>query len=133
LDFEYFTLNVERRERFSLDSRRREQKMSESDKPIDWSKTTFEGSRREQLRRWAQLPLENILLAIEEMQEIADQLGTTRAGGSGESAGVKITAGTISPQTQWQIQKKKDRDPMCQKILFDRDLICHFHVVSSRA
>jgi hypothetical protein len=60
---------------------------NESEKPdFDWAVTTFEGSRREQLRRWAQLPLENILLAIEEMQEIAHALGTAPAGESGESA-----------------------------------------------
>jgi hypothetical protein len=56
---------------------------------LDWRVTSFEGSRREQLRRWAQLPLENILLAVEEMQEIADMLGTAPAGQSGESGGVK--------------------------------------------
>ena len=38
---------------------------------FDWRVTSFEGARREQLRRWAQLPLENVLLAIEEMQDIA--------------------------------------------------------------
>ncbi len=43
---------------------------------IDWSLTTFEGARREQLRRWAQLPLEEILLAQEEMQALADWLAT---------------------------------------------------------
>ena len=53
---------------------------------FDWRLTSFEGSRREQLRRWAQLPLENILLAIEEMQDIARLLGTAPAGESGESA-----------------------------------------------
>lgn len=47
---------------------------------FDWSLTTFEGARREQLRRWAQLPLENILLAIEEMQDIAWLLGTAPTG-----------------------------------------------------
>ena len=63
---------------------------NESEKPdFDWAVTTFEGSRREQLRRWAQLPLENILLAIEEMQDIAYLFGTAPAGESGESAGVK--------------------------------------------
>lgn len=53
---------------------------------FDWRLTSFEGSRREQLRRWAQLPLENILLAIEEMQDIAQMLGTAPAGEYGESA-----------------------------------------------
>ena len=41
----------------------------------DWSLTTFEGARREQLRRWSELPLEDILRAIEEMHEVAQQLG----------------------------------------------------------
>ena len=41
----------------------------------DWSLATFEGARREQLRRWSQLPLEDILRAIEEMHEVARQLG----------------------------------------------------------
>ena len=51
-----------------------------SHKPeFDWRVTSFEGSRREQLRRWAQLPLENILRAIEEMQDIADELRTAPA------------------------------------------------------
>ena len=42
---------------------------------IDWSLTTWEGSRREQLRRWAALSLEEILLAQEEMRELAGKLG----------------------------------------------------------
>ena len=52
---------------------------------FDWRLTTFEGARREQLRRWAQLPLERILLAIEEMQDIARLLGPASARGRGES------------------------------------------------
>ena len=47
---------------------------------IDWSLTTWEGARREQLRRWAALPLENVVAALEEMQEIAEWLH----GGGGE-------------------------------------------------
>lgn len=41
---------------------------------IDWSLTTWEGARREQLRRWAALPLESVVAALEEMQEIVDWL-----------------------------------------------------------
>ncbi len=41
---------------------------------IDWRMTTWEGARREQLRRWAELPLERMLLALEEMQELAERL-----------------------------------------------------------
>ena len=42
---------------------------------IDWSLTTWEGSRREQLRRWSALSLEEIILAQEEMRELAEKLG----------------------------------------------------------
>jgi hypothetical protein len=52
---------------------------------FDWRVTSFEGARREQLRRWAQLPLEQILLAIEEMQDIAHAFGTTPIGKHGQS------------------------------------------------
>ena len=48
---------------------------------IDWSLTTWEGARREQLRRWAALPLERIVLALEEMQELADWLRPDPADG----------------------------------------------------
>lgn len=41
---------------------------------IDWSLATWEGSRREQMRRWAQSSLEEIILAIEEMEEVVRQL-----------------------------------------------------------
>jgi hypothetical protein len=41
---------------------------------IDWSLTTFEGVRREQLRRWAQLPLEDIIRSLEEMEQLAQAL-----------------------------------------------------------
>lgn len=44
--------------------------------PIDWSLTSWEGSLREQLRRWSELPLESIVRAQEEMQELADRLAS---------------------------------------------------------
>lgn len=58
--------------------------MPENKPPIsefDWRVTSFEGARREQLRRWSRLPLEHILLAIEEMQDIAHAFGTASADG----------------------------------------------------
>lgn len=54
--------------------------MPEQKSPVmdfNWRPTTFEGACREQLRRWAQLPLENILLAIEEMVEVSGLLAST--------------------------------------------------------
>lgn len=50
--------------------------MSSSDDPIDWTLTTWEGASREQLRRWAALSLEEIVRAQQEMQELAERLGS---------------------------------------------------------
>lgn len=46
--------------------------MAENDplESFDWSLTTWEGSRREQMRRWAELTLEEIIRAQEEMAEL---------------------------------------------------------------
>lgn len=41
---------------------------------VDWSLTTWEGAQKEQMRRWAELPLERIILAQEEMRELAEAL-----------------------------------------------------------
>ena len=41
---------------------------------IDWSLTTWEGARREQMRRWGSMPLADMILALEEMQALADKL-----------------------------------------------------------
>jgi len=45
---------------------------------IDWSLTTWDGSRREQLQRWAALSLEEIILAQEEMRELPERFAQTR-------------------------------------------------------
>jgi hypothetical protein len=55
--------------------------MAENEQPadgIDWSLTTWEGARREQLRRWAALPLEQMLQALEDMAEVAQRLKEMR-------------------------------------------------------
>jgi len=52
---------------------------------IDWSLTTWEGARREQLRRWAELTLEEIIRAQEEMRELAERL-SQRASSSATAA-----------------------------------------------
>lgn len=44
------------------------------DDEIDWSLTTFEGARQEQLRRWNALTLAEKIEALEDMQELADKL-----------------------------------------------------------
>jgi len=41
---------------------------------IDWSLTTWDGAKREALRRWAKLPLERVIAALEEMEALNDTL-----------------------------------------------------------
>jgi hypothetical protein len=45
--------------------------------PIDWRLTTWEGARREQMRRWGKMSLAEMILALEEMQVLADRLART--------------------------------------------------------
>lgn len=45
---------------------------------FDWYLTSWEGSRREQLRRWAQLTLEEIVQAQEEMADLSEHFAETR-------------------------------------------------------
>lgn len=52
---------------------------------VDWNLTTWEGSRREQLRRYAELPLDRVIAALEEMEELADALSELSAGGGQKS------------------------------------------------
>jgi hypothetical protein len=54
---------------------------------IDWSLTTWEGARREQLRRWAELPLERIILALE--------AGACGKAGGGKARGAFRLAGQV--------------------------------------
>jgi len=48
--------------------------MTKRSEDIDWSLTTWEGSRREQMRRWSKLTMDQILAAQEEMAALADEL-----------------------------------------------------------
>ena len=59
------------------------------DAAIDWSLTTWQGARREQMRRWAELPLERIVSALEEMEDLANRLDLDR--------GAPPRAGRVDP------------------------------------
>jgi len=41
---------------------------------IDWSLTTWDGSRREQIRRWSELTMDEILNAQEEMDDFGREM-----------------------------------------------------------
>ncbi len=62
--------------------------MTPEQSSIDWSLTTWKGSRREQLRRWSELTWDEILQAQEEMAELANELSPS-ASGPFSSAGVR--------------------------------------------
>jgi hypothetical protein len=49
--------------------------MSSPSDEVNWALATWEGSRREQLRRWAALPLIDAIAAVEEMERVAQALG----------------------------------------------------------
>jgi hypothetical protein len=70
----------------------------DSGRPIDWSLTTWAGSRREQLRRWAELPLDRVVLALEEMQELAGALGAPAPPAAGPEAPEGDGPGRLGPR-----------------------------------
>ena len=45
-----------------------------NEQDLDWRLTSWEGARREQMRRWAQLPLERAIKALEEMEVLVQDL-----------------------------------------------------------
>lgn len=56
--------------------------MSDSKETFDWSKTTFEGSRREQLRRFRALSLREKMQAIEGMAALVQEFAEMRRRGA---------------------------------------------------
>ena len=48
---------------------------------IDWRLTSWEGSRREQLRHWAALPIERAVESLEEMEELTERFREMRERG----------------------------------------------------
>lgn len=52
------------------------------DEKVDWRLTTWEGAQREQLRRWAALPLVEIVRALEEMEDLAARLAAPQDKGA---------------------------------------------------
>jgi len=82
--------------------------MPKSNKPedqVDWSLATWEGSRREKLRRWAALPLERVIAALEEMQEVSEALSDSRSAKAEQS---RPTAGGAVQEQQGKYDTKAD-------------------------
>ena len=75
--------------------------MPENKKPseaVDWNLATWDGARREALRRWAQLPLECVIAALEEMQELSDLLAKTTADADSASRPIEASAVQERPE-----------------------------------
>lgn len=53
-------------------------KLPDSLEQFDWSVTTWEGSRREQMRRWAAMPLADVIRAIEDMEDLSARFRVVR-------------------------------------------------------
>lgn len=70
--------------------------MSDADRGIDRSKTTFEGSRREQLRRWRALSLRQRLEALDQMTDLAHRL-SSRPASPHETSQRTVDARKIDP------------------------------------
>lgn len=70
--------------------------MSQTPDNIDWSLTTWEGSRRAQLRRWRTLTLRERLQALDDMTELAEHFGRMRETGKFSAAPSGKTAAPAS-------------------------------------
>jgi CRISPR-associated protein Csx17 len=75
--------------------------MSEPNGDIDWSKTTFEGSRREQLRRWRALNLRQRLEALDEMTVLAQKFSELR-----RSQGISQDKEIREPEAAYVVSKE---------------------------
>jgi len=80
-------------------------RVSRSDDDIDWSLTSWEGSRRAQLRRWLALTVRERLQAIEEMVELAARIaGSVRQ--SESNSVTEIPASVADTSTSVTGQKR---------------------------
>jgi len=71
--------------------------MEESERDIDWSLTTWEGSRRAQLRRALTLTLRERLEAVEGLADVMRRLQEMRARGEFTHAGGRPDRGSKEP------------------------------------
>jgi len=72
--------------------------MSDQHDNIDWSLTTWEGSRRAQLRRWCSLSLAERFRALEEMTDVAQCFEDMRAQGRFKDLSKLNASGNIQEQ-----------------------------------
>lgn len=82
---------------------------------FDWSVTTWEGARRENLRRWCALSLRERLQALEDMGDLVEHFRRMRESGrfypvrSGQSTSPEDDTRAVS-QSPGQYRSGADRD-----------------------
>jgi len=82
-----------------------------SEDPVDWGLATWDGAKREALRRWAKLPLERVIAALEEMQELNDALRASDASVADpqHTAGVQESPGNYGSGTSDHATADKEK------------------------
>lgn len=79
--------------------------MSNADSEIDWSLTTWEGSRREQLRRWRKLSLRERLRAVEDMADTSRHFQAMRAQGRFQSPARHAEKSKVEAARQGEVRE----------------------------
>lgn len=77
---------------------------------FDWSLTTWEGSRREQLRQWAKLSVEEIVRAQEEMAELNQRFADMRRNTGSVPAAPGEAPSASTPSGQDRSGANRDED-----------------------
>ena len=79
---------------------------------IDWSLTTWEGSRREQLRRWRMLTLRERLQNLEDMAELVEHFRQMRETGKFSAArpAQLVPAASEAPAVHQTLPRYDSRD-----------------------
>lgn len=78
--------------------------MSEDKIPIDWSKTTFDGSRRDQLRRTRQMTVRQRLEALDELTELSGRLQSLSRGAAASRESMTVQ----EPRSRYQTDASRN-------------------------
>ncbi len=78
--------------------------MSDNDRPIDWSKTTFDGSRREQLRQAQRMTVRQRLEALDQLTELSERLRAMPR----QAAEPSATAGVHEPPAGYRADTSRN-------------------------
>jgi hypothetical protein len=78
--------------------------MSDNQRPIDWRKTTFDGSRREQLRQAQRMTVRQRLEALEQLTELSERLQAMPR----QTAAAQPTTGVQEPPPDYRTDASRN-------------------------